>query len=234
MRRSRGLVAGVPVNALRDSDLFRFADYPSVTTNLGVVIDRSAIQFAKDKSATGDFVCVCPRNIKGLELVIFARPDVALDLFDRAVRAPRPGWIFPKLLSRYWVLTFEQQAGIQFLFEAEEAKNMEFLSAALRAAHANLHHPATILRGLAAAEILAAADGKPAALYNGHKDRSIDRSVLRLAKKLGSPPVEFKKLARDAVAVIADHSSAAKEIWLSDEARRLWRTRQIDLHARLK
>lgn len=235
MRRSRGLVAGVPVSVLRSSEVFSHADYPQILTNLGVVIDRGAISFAKSKAKGGQSVCLCPSISNGITLEIFAEPSILLDLFDRAVNAPRPKWVFPKPYSRYWVLTFEQKTALNFLFEAEERRNTGFLCAALTAAISNLHHSPTMLRALAAAEILAAIHSKPAALYNGsHNGRSIDRSVLRLAKRMAAPSPDIFKLARDVVAVIADHSSAPIEIWLSDEARELWRARQVDLHSRLK
>lgn len=234
IRRSRGLVAGVPVGVLQNSHLIHHGDYPNVITNLGAVLDQSVIRFAKTKSAQGDQVCVCPDKRGGIQLHILGRVDVVLDLFDRAVKAPRPDWIFPKMYSRYWVLTFEQNTGLNFLFEAEKEKTMEFLLAAVNAAISNLNHPATILRALGAAEIVAVANGKPAAIYNGHKDRSIDRTVLRLGKKIPKPSLDVLKHVRDVVSIIADYSPAPKEIWLSNEGRRLWRTRQIDLHARLK
>jgi hypothetical protein len=234
IRRSGGLIAGVPARVLLSSDLFCHADYPEIITNLGAVIDRTAIKFARESAKANRIVCLCPDKHNGIQLQIFAEPGIALNLFDRAVDAPRPNWVFPKPYSRYWVLTFEQKSALRFLFEAEEKRNMEFLCLALKSAVSNPHHRATVLRALAAAEILAAAHGKPAAQYNGHRDRSIDRSVLRLAKKLTRPSPKTLKVAREIVAVIADHSKAPKEIWLSEEARALWRQRQIDLHARLK
>jgi hypothetical protein len=235
IRRGRGLVAGIPVNLLEIDELFRQSTSPNILTNLGVVIDPIAIEFAKDKTRGGQFVCLCPDKHSGIQLHIFAGQDLVLDLFDRAVNAPRPPGITTRMDSRYWVLTFEQEKALHFLFEAEEKKSTEFLSAALKAAIANLNHPATVLRALAAGEILAAAHGKPAALYNGsHNARDINRSVLRLAKKLPAPVPEILKLARDVIAIIAGHSSSPKEIWLSQEARDLWRERQVDLHSRLK
>jgi len=184
-------------------------------------------------SADNDLVCFCPyTNGATLYMAMFGSPDVLLPTFDKAIDYCEFSESFRFSRFRYWVRPFESSEGLDLLHEAEHSKNIPLLLQALTMAVKNIKENQAVITGLAAAELIAAANGNPSKEYSPHND--INRRIRNWLNKQSGINSEIVIYAKDVVAIIYEHSGFEHEYFVSDAARVLWRKSIMDLHSRLR